>query len=292
MAAVSLAVETSYPEVRSVIELGGQDAKIIIFHEGSVQGHRKKIASMNDKCAGGTSVVIEKIAAKLHIPTENLVTQRYEGLQLFPIAGKCDVFAETDITGLQKQGVPGDRLMASLFRTIVLQNLSVLTRGHTLLPKVFLLGGPNAHFPGLQSAWRRGLLDLWKRKNIAVPEGASLEDLVVVPPVAEYFAAIGAIEFGAAEDESIAQYEGTQALESYIARNEASTDQASGMVGCHDARKHGSAHRAIFREPQRARVHGAVLSTSCGAIRKAIEESWRIRSPDARVADRTASALV
>jgi predicted CoA-substrate-specific enzyme activase len=231
VAAVSLAVETSYPEVRSVIELGGQDAKIIVFQKGSVQGRRKKIASMNDKCAGGTGVVIEKIAAKLHIPTEDLLTQRYEGLQLYPVAGKCGVFAETDITGLQKQGVPGAQLMASLFQAIVLQNLSVLTRGHTLLPKVFLLGGPNAYFPGLQSAWRRGLLDLWKRKNIAVPEGASPEELLVVPPMAEYFAAIGAIEFGVAEDESTAQYQGTRALETYIARNETSTDQASGLGG-------------------------------------------------------------
>ncbi len=230
-AAVSLAVETSYPDVRSVIELGGQDAKIIIFQEGSVQGRRKKIATMNDKCAGGTGVVIEKIAAKLHIATEDLLTERYEGLELYPVAGKCGVFAETDVTGLQKQGVPITQLMASLFQAIVLQNLSVLTRGHTLLPKVFLLGGPNAYFPGLQSAWRKGLLDLWRRKNIALPAGTPPEELVVVPPMAEYFAAIGAIEFGAAESDGAGQYQGTQALESYIRRAEASRKQASGTSG-------------------------------------------------------------
>ena len=231
VAAVSLAVETSYPEVHSVIELGGQDAKIIVFQEGCVQGRRKKIASMNDKCAGGTGVVIEKIATKLHIPTENLLNERYDDLEIYPIAGKCGVFAETDITGLQKQGVPVAQLMASLFHAIVLQNLSVLTRGHTLLPKVFLLGGPNAYFPGLQSAWRKGLLDLWKRKNVAVPEGARLEDLIVVPPMAEYFAAIGAIKFGAAESESAMQYQGTQALESYIRAAKVSRGQASCLNG-------------------------------------------------------------
>jgi predicted CoA-substrate-specific enzyme activase len=231
VAAVSLAVETSYPEVRSVIELGGQDAKIIVFQEGSVQDRRKKIASMNDKCAGGTGVVIEKIAAKLHIPNEDLLNERYDDLQIYPVAGKCGVFAETDITGLQKQGVPVAQLMASLFQAIVLQNLSVLTRGHTLLPKVFLLGGPNAYFPGLQSAWRKGLLDLWKRKNVAVPEGVRPEELIVVPPRAEYFAAIGAIEFGADESEEAVQYLGTQALESYIRKAEASREQASGTRG-------------------------------------------------------------
>jgi predicted CoA-substrate-specific enzyme activase len=231
VAAVSLAVENSYPDVRSVIELGGQDAKIIVFQEGSVQGRRKKIASMNDKCAGGTGVVIEKIAAKLHISTEDLLNERYDGLEIYPVAGKCGVFAETDITGLQKQGVPVAPLMASLFQAIVLQNLSVLTRGHTLLPKVFLLGGPNAYFPGLQSAWRKGLLDLWKRKNVVVPEGARPEELVVVPPRAEYFAAIGAIEFGSAEFESAVQYQGTQALESYIRATEVSHGKASCMNG-------------------------------------------------------------
>ena len=231
VAAVSLAVESSYPEVRSVIELGGQDAKMIVFQESGLQGRRKKIASMNDKCAGGTGVVIEKIAAKLHISPGDLLTEKYDDVQIYPVAGKCGVFAETDITGLQKQGVPVAQLIASLFKAIVLQNLSVLTRGHTLQPKVFLLGGPNAYYPGLQAAWRRGLLELWKRKNIAVPEGATPEDLVIVPPMAEYFAAIGAIEFGAAEPEGTVQYQGMQALGSYIREIEASRARMSDTNG-------------------------------------------------------------
>src|SRR5215469_4474274 len=124
VAAVGLAVEKSRPEVRSVIELGGQDAKMILFQDGGPEGTRKKIATMNDKCAGGTGVVIEKIAAKLHVTSEDLRTHSYSDAQIYPIAGKCGVFAETDITGLQKHGVPHRDLIASLFRAIVLQNLS------------------------------------------------------------------------------------------------------------------------------------------------------------------------
>ena len=131
VAAVSQAVKTSFPNVRSVIELGGQYAKMIVFQESAIPGRRKTIASMNDKCAGGTGAVIEKIAAKLHISSEELFTTKYEDAHIYPIAGKCGVFAETDITGLQKQGVPESHLMASLFHAIVLQNLSVLTRGNT-----------------------------------------------------------------------------------------------------------------------------------------------------------------
>ncbi|MGH9446215.1 MAG: BadF/BadG/BcrA/BcrD ATPase family protein, partial [Terriglobia bacterium] len=97
--AVSLAVEHLYPECGSVVELGGQDAKIIIFKEDPETGRKKKIPSMNDKCAGGTGAVIDKINAKVRIPADQLCKMGYYGLKLHPVAGKCGVFAETDING-------------------------------------------------------------------------------------------------------------------------------------------------------------------------------------------------
>ena len=100
---------------------------------------------MNDKCAGGTGTVIDKINAKVRIPAEELCIMGYLGLKLHPVAGKCGVFAETDINGLQKSGVPPSELMASLFEAIIQQNLAVLTRGNTLRPTVLLLGGPNTY---------------------------------------------------------------------------------------------------------------------------------------------------
>jgi activator of 2-hydroxyglutaryl-CoA dehydratase len=106
--AVSLAVEKMHPEVNSVIELGGQDAKIIVFKEDKETGRKKKIPSMNDKCAGGTGAVIDKINAKLRIPVDELGQQGYHGIKLHKVAGKCGVFAETDINGLQKEGTPSD----------------------------------------------------------------------------------------------------------------------------------------------------------------------------------------
>ena len=103
---------------------------------------------MNDKCAGGTGAVIDKINAKLRIPSEELCNMGYKGMKLHPVAGKCGVFAETDINGLQKSGVEPPELMASLFEAIVMQNLSVLTRGNTLIttiisePNIFCLRMP------------------------------------------------------------------------------------------------------------------------------------------------------
>jgi len=194
--ALCLAVDKHYPDVRSAIELGGEDAKLIVFKTESKSGVRRRAASMNDKCAGGTGVVIDRIAAKLDIPPEGLGAMRYDGLDIHPVAGKCGVFAETDITGLLKHGVPPEQLMASLFDSIVRQNLSVLARGHTLHPPVLLLGGPNAFIRGMRECWRRHLTRMWIQRGVAIADGASPQDLIVVPDNALVFAALGAVEFG------------------------------------------------------------------------------------------------
>jgi activator of 2-hydroxyglutaryl-CoA dehydratase/predicted nucleotide-binding protein (sugar kinase/HSP70/actin superfamily) len=214
--AVSLAVEKLHPEVGSVIELGGQDAKIIIFKEDPETGRKKKIPSMNDKCAGGTGAVIDKINAKLRIPSEELCNQGYYGLKLHPVAGKCGVFAETDINSLQKMGVPKDELMASLFEAIIGQNLAVLTRGNTLRPVVLLLGGPNTYIRGMTEAWKHNIPKIWEERNYHLPEGVDPKDLITVPKNAQYFAAIGAVEFGRQEDPGVGLYKGTADLEYYI----------------------------------------------------------------------------
>jgi predicted CoA-substrate-specific enzyme activase len=214
--AVSLAVEKLHPEVNSVVELGGQDAKIIVFKEDEASGRKKKIPSMNDKCAGGTGAVIDKINAKLKIPGDQLCNQGYMGIKLHPVAGKCGVFAETDVNGLQKQGIPSDQLMASLFDAIVHQNLSVLTRGHTLRPHVLLLGGPNSFIRGMREAWQHNIPKTWEERKIQLPEGSKPEDLIKVPGNAQYFAALGAVEFGKDEDAEVGRYRGTECLEDYI----------------------------------------------------------------------------
>jgi activator of 2-hydroxyglutaryl-CoA dehydratase/predicted nucleotide-binding protein (sugar kinase/HSP70/actin superfamily) len=231
--AVSLAVEKLHPEVYSVIELGGQDAKIIVFKDDDETGRKKKIPSMNDKCAGGTGAVIDKINAKLKIPVDELAMQGYFGIKLHKVAGKCGVFAETDINGLQKVGTPADELMASLFEAIVLQNLSVLTRGHTLRPHVLLLGGPNSFIKGMREAWQANIPRMWQKRKVAIPEGAKPEDLIKVPNNAQYFAALGAIEFGKSEEDCVGCYHGCEQLQYYIdfgRQEEKAKSGAKGLV--------------------------------------------------------------
>ena len=171
---------------------------------------------MNDKCAGGTGAVIDKINAKLKIPRRSLAEQGYHGIKLHKVAGKCGVFAETDINGLQKVGTPPDELMASLFEAIVLQNLSVLTRGHTLRPHVLLLGGPNSFIRGMREAWQANIPRMWQERKVEIPDGAKPEDLIKVPQNAQYFAALGAIEFGKSEDDCVGCYRGYDKLLHYI----------------------------------------------------------------------------
>ena len=214
--AVALAVEKQHPEVYSVIELGGQDAKIIVFKDDQDSGRKKKIPSMNDKCAGGTGAVIDKINAKLKIPAVELSEQGYHGIKLHKVAGKCGVFAETDINSLQKVGTPPDQLMASLFDAIVLQNLSVLTRGHTLRPHVLLLGGPNTFIRGMREAWQANIPRMWEERKVEIPAGAKPEEMIKVPQNAQYFAALGAVEFGKGEDDCVGCYRGFEKLQHYI----------------------------------------------------------------------------
>jgi activator of 2-hydroxyglutaryl-CoA dehydratase/predicted nucleotide-binding protein (sugar kinase/HSP70/actin superfamily) len=248
--AVSLAVEKLHPEVYSVIELGGQDAKIIVFKDDAETGRKKKIPSMNDKCAGGTGAVIDKINAKLRIPAEELANQAYHGVKLHKVAGKCGVFAETDINGLQKTGTPPDELMASLFEAIVLQNLSVLTRGHTLRPHVLLLGGPNSFIQGMREAWQANIPRMWKERKVEIPDGVKPEDLIKVPANAQYFAALGAVEFGRDEDDEVGQYTGTEKLSYYIDYGRQEEKAASGAKGLVAEESELERFKSDYRKPK------------------------------------------
>jgi predicted CoA-substrate-specific enzyme activase len=215
--AASLMVEQHCPEATSFVEIGGQDAKIVILKRDPETGRIKKTLSMNDKCAGGTGAVIDKISMKLGIRLQDICRLRYNGIRLHPVAGKCGVFAETDINGLQKQGIPPPELMASLFDAFVLQNLKVLARGHTLLPQVLLLGGPNAFIPGMREAFQQNIALTWEERGVRIPKGRSVEDLIRAPEDAEFYGALGAAEYGKEETPEVGAYLGKTQLEELLA---------------------------------------------------------------------------
>ncbi|MFO0663493.1 MAG: BadF/BadG/BcrA/BcrD ATPase family protein [Polyangiaceae bacterium] len=213
--AVSLAVEHLHPDVGSVIELGGQDAKIIMF-KGDENGDKTAIASMNDKCASGTGATIDKCFLKVNAPPELVTTLRFDDSKLHHVAAKCGVFAETDIVNLIKSGIPSKEVLCSLADAIVMQNLSVLTRGGTLKPRVLLLGGPNTYLPFLQDCWRLRIPQVWEERGFDYPKDVPIEELIFVPENAQYYAALGAVLYGLHEPDDIGWMKPTDGLHEYI----------------------------------------------------------------------------
>src|SRR4051812_33506488 len=218
--AVTLAVERLHPDVGSVVELGGQDAKIIIFKEAKNEAGestgKTAIASMNDKCASGTGATIDKCFLKVGMPSADAMALHFDDRKLHHVAAKCGVFAETDIVNLVKASIPSAEFMCSLADAIVMQNLSVLTRGNTLRHKVLLLGGPNTYLPFLQECWRKRIPQTWDDRGYAYPKDVPIEELILVPENAQYYAAYGAVMYGLYEAAEVGVYKGMEALSEFI----------------------------------------------------------------------------
>lgn len=214
--AVTLAVETLHPDAGSVVELGGQDAKIIIFKENQETGEKTASCSMNDKCASGTGATIDKCMIKVGMDPAETANLHFDDTKLHHVAAKCGVFAETDIVNLVKTGIPSPEILCSLADAIVMQNLSVLTRGNTLRPKVLLLGGPNTYLPFLQECWRKRIPEVWAERGFEVPEDVPIEELICVPENSELYAAYGAVMYGLHEPPEVGRYAGIEGLKKYI----------------------------------------------------------------------------
>lgn len=214
--AVTLAVERMHPDVGSVVELGGQDAKIVMFRVHAETGERRATTSMNDKCASGTGATIDKCMVKVGMEPADVARLVYDPTRVHHVAAKCGVFAETDVVNLVKSGIPAGEIMNSLADAIVHQNLSVLTRGNTLRPKVLLLGGPNTYLPFLQACWRHRIPETWDERGVERPQGVPVDELIFVPENAQYYAAFGAVVYGRAEGREGESYRGLDGLNEFI----------------------------------------------------------------------------
>ncbi len=214
--AVTMAVDALHPDVGSVIELGGQDAKIIIYRTNKDTGDKRAIASMNDKCASGTGATIDKCLIKLGLDPRTTAEVTWDSSKLHHVAAKCGVFAETDIVNLVKSGIPSKEILCSLANAIVQQNLSVLTRGNTLPHKVLLLGGPNTYLRFLQHCWRERIVETWNERGHSFPREVPIEELIFVPENSELYAAYGAAVFGMHEPETVGSFRGLEPLQEFI----------------------------------------------------------------------------
>lgn len=145
-----IAVKHSYPDADVVVELGGEDAKIIFLTGGTEQ-------RMNGSCAGGTGAFIDQMATLLGITVPEMDELSLRSEKLYPIASRCGVFAKSDIQPLLNQGANREDVAASIFQAVVDQTVSGLAQGRRIKGKVLFLGGPLSFLKGLRRAFVRTL---------------------------------------------------------------------------------------------------------------------------------------
>ena len=159
------AVEKYIPDTDVVIELGGEDAKIIYFDKSIEQ-------RMNGTCAGGTGAFLDQMASLLNTDTFGLNDLAKDHKQIYPIASRCGVFAKTDIQPLLNEGAAKEDIAASIFQAVVNQTISGLACGRPIRGNIAFLGGPLNYLPELRTRFIE-TLNL-KKNQIIVPEEAHL----------------------------------------------------------------------------------------------------------------------
>ncbi|MDY3906181.1 MAG: acyl-CoA dehydratase activase [Lawsonibacter sp.] len=141
--ATAAAVNTYIPDTDAVIELGGEDAKIIFF--GGALEER-----MNGSCAGGTGAFIDQMATLMNVSVQELDSLSLKHEKIYPIASRCGVFAKSDIQPILNQGGRKEDVAASIFQAVVDQTVAGLTQGRELKGKIVFLGGPLHFLMGLR----------------------------------------------------------------------------------------------------------------------------------------------
>ena len=169
--ATAAAVREFIPGTDAVIELGGEDAKIIFF--GGTLEER-----MNGSCAGGTGAFIDQMATLLNVSVDELDELSLKHEKIYPIASRCGVFAKSDIQPILNQGGRKEDVAASIFQAVVDQTVAGLTQGRELTGKIVFLGGPLHFLMGL----RERFVDTLKLDS----------DHAIFPEDGDCFAAIGA----------------------------------------------------------------------------------------------------
>ena len=148
--ATRVAANTFIPGTDVVIELGGEDAKILFLTNGLE-------VRMNGTCAGGTGAFIDQMATLLNVPLEELDELAKEYEKTYTIASRCGVFAKTDIQPLLNQGARKSDIAESIFRAVVSQTVAGLAQGREIEGKIVYLGGPLTFMSELRNCFDKTL---------------------------------------------------------------------------------------------------------------------------------------
>jgi len=164
------AVRRDIPNTDVVIELGGEDAKIIFL--GNTLEDR-----MNGSCAGGTGAFIDQMATLMGVSVQELDALSHRAEKIYPIASRCGVFAKSDIQPLLNQGARKEDIAASIFQAVIDQTIGGLAQGRKIEGNVLFLGGPLSFLKGLQRQFANAL---------GLDDGGA-----IFPDLAPYFVALG-----------------------------------------------------------------------------------------------------
>lgn len=165
----AVAASRMVPEVQTILEIGGQDSKIIILRDGVVVDF-----AMNTVCAAGTGSFLDQQAARLNIEIEKFGALALNSTAPVRIAGRCTVFAESDMIHKQQMGHNLEDIVAGLCEALVRNYLNNIGKGKEILAPVVFQGGVAANL-GIRAAFAR-----------------ALEQEIVVPPYFDVMGAIGA----------------------------------------------------------------------------------------------------
>ena len=149
-AATKVAISKRLPDTDVVIELGGEDAKIL-FLRGNLE------VRMNGTCAGGTGAFADQMASLMQVSADEMNELAKNAGKIYPIASRCGVFAKTDIQPLLNQGARKEDISASIYAAIVNQTITGLAQGHPIEGKIVYLGGPLTFMSELRLAFDKAL---------------------------------------------------------------------------------------------------------------------------------------
>ena len=162
-----------YPDIKSLIDIGGEDAKLVLFNN-----NKRPDIRMNGNCAGGTGAYIDQMASLLNVEPSELDKLAWQATKRYPIASRCGVFAKTDVQNLISRKISLPDIAASIFDAVANQTINALARGCDIYPKLLFCGGPLTYISYL----RKSFTDLLKLNP----------DDVVLPENSQLFIALGA----------------------------------------------------------------------------------------------------
>jgi predicted CoA-substrate-specific enzyme activase len=160
-------IRRRFPDVATLIEIGGEDSKVVFFDRD-----RSPELRMNGSCAGGTGAFIDQMAALMKTSASGFHDLALRGANIYPIASRCGVFGKTDVQALMSRNIPREDIALSVFQAIAAQVVAGLARGRDLKSPLLFAGGPLTFFPMLRKSFCN-VLQI-PEQEARLPEGSEI----------------------------------------------------------------------------------------------------------------------